>query len=98
MAPHPIGTDRPGPDHRRGFAAPELVGVSFLSHPRAAAPPGAGRCAARTRARSRAMSAGELYQAGRLGEAIEAQVQEVKASPLDHLNRGRGPLSFMHVN
>ena len=30
------------------------------------------------------MNAGELYKAGRLGEAIEAQTQEVKASPLDH--------------
>ena len=33
------------------------------------------------------MNAGELYKAGRLGEAIEAQVQEVKASPLDHSKR-----------
>ncbi|MGC1722774.1 MAG: hypothetical protein WA746_27665, partial [Isosphaeraceae bacterium] len=33
------------------------------------------------------MNAGELYKAGRLGEAIEAQVQEVRASPLDHSKR-----------
>ena len=33
------------------------------------------------------MNAGELYKAGRLGEAIEAQVQEVKASPLDQSKR-----------
>ena len=89
MAPHPIGTDRPGPDRRRGFAAPELVGVGFLSHPRAAAPPGASvRCAARTQSpEARDDQAGELYKAGRLGEAIEAQVQEVKASPLDQAKR-----------
>ena len=36
---------------------------------------------------SDAMNAGELYKAGRLGEAIEAQVQEVRASPLDHSKR-----------
>ena len=33
------------------------------------------------------MNAGELYKAGRLAEAIEAQVQEVKASPLDQSKR-----------
>lgn len=33
------------------------------------------------------MNAGELYKAGRLAEAIEAQVQEVKTSPLDQSKR-----------
>jgi type VI secretion system protein ImpE len=33
------------------------------------------------------MIAGELYKAGRLNEAIEAQLQEVKASPLDQSKR-----------
>ena len=33
------------------------------------------------------MNAGELYKAGRLPEAIEAQVQEVKANPIDHAKR-----------
>ena len=33
------------------------------------------------------MNAGELYKAGRLQEAIEAQVQEVKAHPADHARR-----------
>jgi type VI secretion system protein ImpE len=33
------------------------------------------------------MNAGELYKAGRLAEAIEAQVQEVKANPLDPSRR-----------
>src|SRR5262245_9604543 len=33
------------------------------------------------------MSASELFQAGRLQEAIEAQVQEVKSNPADHGRR-----------
>jgi len=33
------------------------------------------------------MNAAELYKAGRLAEAIDAQVQEVKASPLDQAKR-----------
>ena len=33
------------------------------------------------------MNAGELYKAGRLQEAIEAQVQEVKTHPADHAKR-----------
>jgi type VI secretion system protein ImpE len=33
------------------------------------------------------MKAGELYKAGRLGEAIEAQISEVKASPADQAKR-----------
>src|SRR4029077_5898682 len=34
-----------------------------------------------------AMNTAELYKAGRLAEAIDAQVQEVKASPLDQAKR-----------
>jgi type VI secretion system protein ImpE len=33
------------------------------------------------------MNAGELYKAGRLAEAIEAQIQEVKANPIDNGKR-----------
>jgi len=33
------------------------------------------------------MNAGELYRAGRLQEAIEAQVQEVRTQPADHAKR-----------
>jgi type VI secretion system protein ImpE len=33
------------------------------------------------------MNAGELYKAGRLQEAVAAQIQEVKASPADHAKR-----------
>jgi type VI secretion system protein ImpE len=33
------------------------------------------------------MNAGELYKAGRLPEAIEAQIQEVKANPIDNGKR-----------
>jgi type VI secretion system protein ImpE len=33
------------------------------------------------------MNAGEFYKAGRLPEAIEAQVQEVKANPIDNSKR-----------
>jgi type VI secretion system protein ImpE len=33
------------------------------------------------------MSASESYRAGRLGEAVEAQIQEVKRAPADHARR-----------
>jgi protein involved in temperature-dependent protein secretion len=33
------------------------------------------------------MTAGELFKQGRLKEAIDAQLQEVKAQPADHSQR-----------
>src|SRR5205823_8013981 len=39
------------------------------------------------RARNSNMSAAELYKAGRLQEAVAAQIQEVKANPADHAKR-----------
>src|SRR5262245_40765550 len=57
---------------RSNTRSPDRVGVS------GAVGPGAGAIT---------MTAGELYKLGRLNEAIETQIKEVKASPSDQAKR-----------
>src|SRR5437764_1215018 len=46
-----------------------------------------GRLASASLQEPRPMNAGELYKSGRLQEAIDAQIQEVKGSPADQAKR-----------